>query len=102
MNTQNTLYHALEAACKTNKLVLAFAELFGEKAELVQGERRFETRRLGATTYLIGERRSEDRRVKRLADFKPEDFPSTDPINLDNIMSPLEIRKMMKADKNAH
>lgn len=61
----NKLYSAAQATFKSSKLQMAFVELFGAKAEIVQGERRFETRRLGATTYLIGERRNGERRVTK-------------------------------------
>lgn len=62
---ENKLYEAAQAAFKCSKLQMTFVELFGKKAEIVQGERRFQTRRLGDTTYLIGERRDGDRRVTK-------------------------------------
>lgn len=59
----NGLYAALIASVRSNFLELSFAKMFGKKAEIVQGDRRFECRRVGKTTYLLIDRREEERRA---------------------------------------
>lgn len=56
-----------EAAYNTAKSSAAkfwLVQLFGKQAELVQGERRFQTRRFFNTTYLM-DRRLVDRRASQ-------------------------------------
>lgn len=58
---QQELFLAVRATMEANKLQLAFAELFGKRAVFVQGNTRFEARRVLNTTYII-DRRLADRR----------------------------------------
>ena len=56
-----------EAAYNTAKISAAkfwLVQLFGQQAELIQGERRFQTRRFFNTTYLM-DRRLVDRRASQ-------------------------------------
>jgi hypothetical protein len=58
------IYEAAHNMHQASALEIKFAELFGTKATLVQGEQRFETRRVGNTTYLM-DRRLTDRRTTK-------------------------------------
>ena len=58
------IYEAAHNMHKASPLEIKFAELFGKKAVLVQGERRFECRRIGNKTYLM-DRRLQDRRTTK-------------------------------------
>jgi hypothetical protein len=60
---EDELYDSLKRTCESSKIELSFAKIFGEKSEIKQGERRFIIRRYKGTTYLIGERRSGERRI---------------------------------------
>lgn len=61
---KSTCEQIVEAASNTHnlgKMQFKFIELFGKQAEFVQGERRFQTRRLRNKTYLMDARLLERR-----------------------------------------
>jgi hypothetical protein len=62
MINSNEVYLAAINTSKASVLEMTFAELFGSKAQLVQGERRFDIRRFLNKPYLI-DRRLRDRRT---------------------------------------